>query len=72
MNGEVCCILGICCPPAEQRAALATWLEEEEGLSPAQAKRLASKLLKHVDLVPKGSVNMKKMAAVKVAETHPA
>lgn len=52
MNGEVCCILGVCCPPrsAEQRAALAH--ELERAFPTIDAPAVAAWLLTHFDLAP--------------------
>jgi hypothetical protein len=62
MNGEICCIIGACCPLEKQIEALAAWYVEQ-GIPPTIAKQVAANLLTHVDLVPKGSVNIKKMIA---------
>lgn len=43
-NDEVCCILGVCCPPAEQRAALAKWLVTKGVCGKTMAPKLAAKL----------------------------
>lgn len=45
-----CCVLGICCPPVKQRAAIAHMIEEAE--SPEAA---AAAILEMADLVPKGA-----------------
>jgi hypothetical protein len=52
-NGHACCILGICCPPDKQGAALAAKLHEwaKTGGSPAAARQL----LAVFDLSPKGT-----------------
>jgi hypothetical protein len=59
MNGEVCCILGICCPPnsAEQTNALAAELVKDKVCSEnPEAHKVAHWVLKHFDLAPKGTV----------------
>lgn len=57
MNGHVCCILGICCPPQSdaQRDALASELEKE-GLTRSDAEKASAAILKHFDLAPAGSL----------------
>lgn len=40
-NGQVCCALGICCPPARQRASIAKSLVGE-GLSQDDADKAAA------------------------------
>lgn len=70
MNGEVCCILGICCPPnsARQREAL-----EKELLADgvceneAHAKKVATFVLKHFDLAPAGSLSTLKASIAEMA-----
>jgi hypothetical protein len=58
MNGEVCCILGVCCPPGSeaQSAALAKELTNDMVCSDTEARVVAAWLLKHFDLAPKGTV----------------
>ena len=58
MNGHVCCILGVCCPPgsAEQMDALAKELTKGAGTDHAQSKAVAALILEHFDLAPKGTV----------------
>lgn len=60
MNGEVCCILGICCPPQERAAALAKELchDEKSPLcgDPEQAQLVAEYIFSHFDLAPAGKL----------------
>lgn len=49
-----CCILGICCPPEEQAAALAEWLNENAHGKDESYAGLAKTLLAEFDLAPKG------------------
>lgn len=50
-----CCLLGVCCPPNEQKAALTAKVEEILGGSPAgTCEDVADWVLAHFDLVPKG------------------
>ena len=53
--GEMCCLLGICCPPEEQRAALAK-LFESEGLDKKAAEKAAEVVYANFDLAPSGSL----------------
>lgn len=55
MNGEVCCILGICCPPESQARveALAREIEKDHKCTPDVAYRMAAWTLKHFALAPK-------------------
>jgi hypothetical protein len=58
MNGEVCCILGVCCPPGSeaQANALAKEMASDLGIPVTTAKVYADWCLKHFDLGPKGKV----------------
>ena len=58
MNGHVCCILGVCCPPgsAEQLDALAKEMSKDLGVTPEHTRRYAAWVLQHFDLAPKGTV----------------
>lgn len=58
MNGEVCCILGVCCPPnsLEQEQALADALVKDGACETEHAPKAAKWVLKHFDLAPKGSL----------------
>lgn len=40
-NGHVCCILGLCCPPAAQEASWATLLTDKCAVPAGDAQRLA-------------------------------
>jgi hypothetical protein len=51
-NGEVCCILGVCCPAgsAQQREALMHEIQKRHvGLSDEQAGKRADQILKKYD-----------------------
>jgi hypothetical protein len=50
-----CCLLQICCPPEEQRAALAQ-LFEDEGLDKASAAKASEVVSANWDLAPAGSL----------------
>lgn len=72
MNGEVCCILGICCPPNSeaQREALARELVKDGLAHPREASGLAEWILKHFDLAPAGSLVGLKAAITTMARAH--
>lgn len=56
MNGEVCCILGVCCPPESQERveALARELVKDAVCSDTlEAYKYATWILKHFALAPK-------------------
>ncbi len=67
-NGEVCCILGICCPPDAARAKLAeqlgrsmaatrgTVVSPSGGVPTAYAEAAADYVLSNFDLAPKGTL----------------
>lgn len=46
-NGEVCCILGVCCPPgsAAQRVALATSIKKHHKCTLHDAEAAADRIL---------------------------
>ena len=70
MNGEVCCILGICCPPGSdaQRAALEKELLADDVCeNAAHARKVATFVLKHFDLAPAGSLKAFKDSIAKMA-----
>lgn len=49
-NGEVCCILGVCCPPAAQREKVKASLLSEMDITEADAERVAEWFVAHVSL----------------------
>lgn len=73
MNGEVCCILGICCPPAsrKQLVALAKQIRADYPAVPMQyAEQAAEWILKNFDLAPVGSLSDFKRGIAKIAREH--
>lgn len=54
-NGEVCCILGVCCPPEAALAALVSEFEKQ-GAVPEYAQKCAQYVFESFDLAPKGSL----------------
>ncbi len=72
-NGEFCCAIGLCCPPAsaQRRASL---INELSHGTPAQSlqdanvtayaiEHVADWLIANVDMLPKGSVDLSKVLA---------
>ncbi len=57
-NGEVCCILGVCCPPdsATQVSSFANELAKDTGAPAEYCAKIAAQVLKDYDLAPKGSL----------------
>ena len=57
-NGEVCCILGVCCPPdsPEQLNALAKEIGKVTNWPEIDAVNVAKFMLDTFDLAPKGSL----------------
>lgn len=70
MNGEVCCILGICCPPEQRAAALSRELKKYvraerllAGRTPAETQAieevvdaLSAHLIDEFDFAPAGTL----------------
>jgi hypothetical protein len=64
-NGEICCLMGVCCPPEAQEAALATFIAGDDTCDQATAEKVAKRLLKKLDLAPKGFAKLaREMAGV--------
>jgi hypothetical protein len=70
MNGEACCILGVCCPPgsAAQRKALAKELASGANIDADAAARVADLILDHFDLAPQDSLRAFKAEIVRHAQ----
>ena len=49
-NGEVCCILGVCCPPAAAREKLSVEIEKAGGCDADTSRKCADWLLDTFDL----------------------
>jgi hypothetical protein len=47
-NGEVCCILGVCCPPAQRRVKVFQAMSETLNLTPADADAVTDWFIDHV------------------------
>lgn len=70
MNGHVCCILGVCCPPgseAQITALEAELIADQVCAANPEAKRVAAWILKHFDLAPQGSLDQLRSAFVQHA-----
>ena len=72
MNGEVCCILGICCPPAstQRRGALVKQLVTDLP-TPITPEAVADWILANFDLAPKGTLQPFVDRVVAMARTKP-
>lgn len=70
MNGEVCCILGVCCPQGSQAQAEAlagVFLNEGVCKERDEAVAVAKSVLSHFDLAPHGSLTALKTEIAKMA-----
>lgn len=69
MNGEVCCILAVCCPPGSQKQnrALVTELVKAGVCDEEYAPKVATWILKNFDLAPAGTLTDFKAALAKLA-----
>ena len=66
MNGEVCCILGVCCPPPSPEAlaeggdkrakALAKEMVKDGIVGEEKAQKVADWIFKHFDLAEAGTL----------------
>lgn len=59
-NGEFCCAIGLCCPPASptRKSALVNELAHGTGCDPAEMDKVADWLIENVDMAPKGTLNL--------------
>lgn len=70
-NGEVCCILGVCCPPAKRRGTMIAHLAADTGVSTAHAEAAVDWVLERFDLGPKGFVTPLVRHIAEQARLHP-
>lgn len=70
-NGEVCCILGVCCPPAERKIKVSPILEADLGLTATQAEAVWDWFDSRVDFAPKGLVQPLIDHVADQARSHP-
>lgn len=63
-NGEFCCAVGICCPPASatRRSALVNELMHGTGCAEPEMLKVADWLIANVDLLPKGTIDLRTVA----------
>lgn len=54
VGGQACCILEICCGGEERLNALAKKIQDETPLNAQHARTIATWILAHYDLAPKG------------------
>ena len=71
-NGEVCCLLGVCCPPAsvKRRSKVSAVLAREIGLEISTAEQVLDWFDSRVDFAPKGSASLHTDAVVQMARAH--
>ena len=69
-NGEVCCILGVCCPPAAAREKLSVEIEKVAGCDAETSRKCADWLLDTFDFAPKGSLDQFKVDIARMAKHH--
>ena len=57
-NGEFCCAIGVCCPPAStaRRMALVNELVHGTGCEAAEMQKVADWLIDNVDMMPVGTL----------------
>ena len=69
MNGEVCCILAVCCPAnsEKQRKALANEMAKALNGNPEDTQPAADWILENFDLAPAGSLTNLKTAVADLA-----
>lgn len=72
MNGEICCVLGVCCPPesAGQVRALANEMAKDWEIGPEAAQKYARWVLKHFDLAPAGTLSAFKGQLAEMVRKH--
>lgn len=61
MNGEVCCILGVCCPSGSESQVTAMvneFAHDHPEVDRDQVQAVARWVLKNFDLAPAGSLNV--------------
>jgi hypothetical protein len=66
-NGAECCVLQICCPPAEARTALVKKLCDH-GCDEVTALSVADYLQAEFDFLPKGTIDL--TAVIAMAKKH--
>ena len=69
-NGEVCCILGVCCPPAEARVKLVSEFQKVSGYDADGCEKIVAFLDDRFDFAPKGTVQPLIDAIAAMARAH--
>lgn len=70
-NGEVCCILGVCCPPAEARAKMVSEFQKVSGYDADGCEKIAAFLEERFDFAPKGTIAPLIEKVSDMARKHP-
>jgi hypothetical protein len=70
-NGEVCCILGVCCPPEERRERAVTQIANETGTTATDAGVVFDWFDSRFDFAPKGMLQPLIDRIAEDARTHP-
>ena len=70
-NGEVCCILGICCPPAAARAKMVSEFQKVSGYDADGCEKIADFLIERFAFAPK-SMEAAIHDIVRMAKKHEA
>lgn len=68
-NGEVCCILGICCPPAEAKAKMVSEFRKVSGYDADGCEKIADFLIERFAFAPK-SMEPAIQEIVRLARQH--
>lgn len=71
MNGEVCCILQVCCPPERAKKALADEIAKTTGDGVLTPELVADFIIDTFDLAPKGLLQPLLKRAGDLAKAHP-
>lgn len=69
-NGEVCCILGICCPPEQRQQKLTSFIVDSLGCDEKVADTLSTLIDVNFDLAPKGTLQPLVDAVSQMAVKH--
>lgn len=71
-NGEVCCILGVCCPPAAARAKMVSEFQKVSGYDADGCDKIVAFLEERFDFAPKGMIQPLIDHIATMARKHPA
>jgi hypothetical protein len=66
-NGEVCCLLQVCCPPEVARRTMAEKMMHKWDIDPKAARACADWLYDHFQLLPAGTIDLPRIVD---AATH--